>query len=212
ADLMKIVSDFSIPDGAVVADVTYGLGNFWKLTDTSRFNLLKSDKKAKKKEERHDFRNLPYATGSIDVVVLDPPFAHNGSTHITKKRYNNSTVSGKMGHDAILRLYRDGMVEAVRILKPDGGLLMVKCMDEIESDIQRRTHIELYLLALQLGLYDRDQFILHRKSPPPVCSRWKKQRHARKNHSFLLVLETREKSKRSRSRPACLHLPGIVIP
>jgi hypothetical protein len=35
-----------------------------------------------------------------------------------------------MGHDAIVALYKEGMTEAKRVLK-DGGLLFVKCQDEI---------------------------------------------------------------------------------
>ena len=76
------------------------------------------------------------------------------------------------------------MAEAKRILKP-GGTLWVKCADEIESCRQRRGHIEVFQVAQDLGLEDLDFFILMQETPPATNGR--RQRHARKNCSFLWV-------------------------
>src|SRR6516225_1488775 len=43
ADLLVDVARLYIPDGALVADVTWGHGIFWQKTDTSRFTLVGSD-------------------------------------------------------------------------------------------------------------------------------------------------------------------------
>jgi hypothetical protein len=80
------------------------------------------------------------------------------------------------------------MVEAVRVLKP-GGRLFVKCKDEVESGVQRWSHVELHHIATaELSLYPRDLFVLVPSSRSP-SARWPSQRHARKNHSFLWVFE-----------------------
>jgi ubiquinone/menaquinone biosynthesis C-methylase UbiE len=77
------------------------------------------------------------------------------------------------------------MTEAYRVLKP-GGLLWVKCQDEIESGRQRWTHMELQARAVALGFVDRDMALLIQKAAP---LQFKRQLHLRKNHSYLLILE-----------------------
>ncbi len=73
----------------------------------------------------------------------------------------------------------------MRILKP-GGLLLVKCQDEIESARQRMSHIEIHDIAVhELGLTVKDLFVVTPKTKPVV--QFKRQRHARKNHSYLWV-------------------------
>jgi hypothetical protein len=153
ADIISEAASLYIDDGMVVADVTYGSGVFWRKTGTPRFTLLKSDI-----SDRVDFRHLPYENQSIDVVVLDPPYIHDAATHMTSDLYNSETTRG-MNHDGIMNLYFQLMIESVRVLKP-GGQLWVKCKDEIESGIQRWSHIEIFTKAEQLGLYARDLFIL----------------------------------------------------
>jgi hypothetical protein len=209
--LIRDVSELYIPDGAVVADVTYGLGVFWRRTDTSRFWLRPTDLLTVPEEDRHDFRNLPYAAGSIDIVVIDPPYQHHPNEHqVTNDRYNNFATTEKMNHRDILRLYYDGMVEAKRVLKPKGGLLFVKCKDEIESSWQCWSHIELYEYGVELGLYARDLFVLVPTSRM-ISARWARQLHARKNHSYLWVFETGKKPKRSRSHSTCSHPPSSEV-
>jgi len=86
------------------------------------------------------------------------------------------------------------MIEAARVLQP-GGLLLVKCKDEIESSKQRRSHIELYSLALdELRFTDEALFILKQKNNPIV--QHKRQLHPRKNCSYLWVFRKNEKTKR----------------
>ncbi|MFC1600832.1 hypothetical protein ACFL34_00590 [Candidatus Sumerlaeota bacterium] len=90
-----------------------------------------------------------------------------------------------MYHSEIMQLYRDGMAEAKRILM-GGGLLMVKCQDEVESSSQRRSHIEIHAMATaELGLKDEDLFLLVQPLVPTI--QFKEQQHARNNNSFLWV-------------------------
>jgi len=85
----------------------------------------------------------------------------------------------------ILNLFQEGLEECARVLRL-GGLLLVKCCDESSDGRQRMTHIEVYNMALELGLVAKDMFVLHRVTEPVVCGR---QRVARKNHSHLWVFE-----------------------
>jgi len=181
-DLIKVVAGLYLVDNMRIADVTYGKGVFWRQVDLKRFKFCPSDIKTCK--DKYDFRDLPYRSRSFDCVVLDPPYCHNPGSLIVDANYRNAETTKGMYHDDIIQLYRDGMIEACRILK-EGGMLWVKCKDEVESGYQRWSHIELYLIAIELGLYAKDLFVLT-PSNKPVIQR-KNQKHARKNHSYLFV-------------------------
>jgi hypothetical protein len=187
ADLIAAVARLYVPDGAIVADVTWGQGVFWKrFNGHRRFTLVGSDL-------RHmtganlvaDFRQLPYADASLDVVVLDPPYRHTGPNHdYLDHRYGGSTTTPNFRHADIIALYRSGMTEAKRVLR-HSGTLWVKCQDEIESGQQRRSFIKIYNDAIALGFHDEDHFIV---IPNAITTRrWLHQKHALKSHSYIWV-------------------------
>jgi hypothetical protein len=197
AELIAVVCTIYVANGMRVADVTFGMGVFWTKTDTSRFELLATDIRVMPNCRQADCRQLPYADGSIDVVVLDPPYIHNPSKHQkTDARYGNAETTKGLNHAGIIRLYADGIQEAARVLKA-GGQLWVKCKDEIESGKQRWSHIELYHIAIGLGFYAQDLCVPVPTSRPP-CNRWKRQLHARKVHSYLWVFNCRRRRQRRR--------------
>ena len=129
AHLIAHAARLYIADGATVADVTFGKGVFWKRTETSRFTLLASDMQTCP-DAPYDFRQLPYADGTIDVVVCDPPYMHNAGVHVYDHQYQIGPTTAGLSHDEVMRLYQDGMREARRVLKPSGGQLWVKCKIE----------------------------------------------------------------------------------
>lgn len=198
ADLIAEVARLYIADGAEVADVTWGKGAFWSKASNGRFKVKGSDVSpnigGKDGIVLADFRSLPYEDASFDVVVLDPPYVHNPGKHMTDSRYNNAETTGGMSHNDIRELYRDGMREALRVLKP-GGRLLVKGKDEIESGRQCWSQTELLLDAQSMGLYGRDLFVLVPSSRTSM-QRWSVQKHARKVHSFLWIFENPAKTHR----------------
>ena len=68
----------------------------------------------------------------------------------------------------------------------DGGILIVKCQDEVSANRQHLTHVEIINEYAAIGFHAKDLFVLVRTNRPGV-SRMKKQVHARKNHSYFLV-------------------------
>lgn len=197
ADLIAAVAELYIADNAIVIDVTYGRGTFWKKAglDDPKFELWPSDISPQiktcpyscKQVRKIDFRDLPYGDTSIDVVVLDPPYVHNPGNHVTGSRYNNAATTAGMYNADIMELYEAGMYEAHRVLRT-GGRLLVKCKDEVESGVQRWSHVRILEIGHEVGFASRDLFVLL-PSSRTTPNRWKRQIHARKNHSFLWVFE-----------------------
>jgi tRNA G10 N-methylase Trm11 len=203
ADLFPKVLDLHVPTGSEVADVTYGKGVFWKNVPNDAYNLHASDIDPDKSRDFNrgvDCRDLPYEDNTFDCVVLDPPYAEGwfrrnkdhlagGGTHSSfRDAYSNGeayTGGGKY-HQAVLDLYFDGGVEAKRVLKDDGTLL-VKTQDEVSANTQELTHVQIInFYERELGLYTKDLFVLIRSNTPHQTG-MHNQVHARKNHSYLLV-------------------------
>ena len=192
--VFPLILDLHVPPGSKIADVTYGTGIFWKKIDQSKYQLFPTDL-----QTGVDCRKLPYKNGSIDCVVLDPPYmeglfrrdtshlAGAGTYAAFRQTYSNGehTPEGPKYHQAVLDLYFKAGKEAYRVLR-DCGVLIVKCQDEVSANTQHLTHVEIIQEYQSLGFFTKDLFIVVRPNRPAV-SRIKKQEHARKNHSYFLV-------------------------
>ena len=189
------ILELYVAAGSTVADVTYGKGVFWRSVPGDRYRLLATDL-----QTGVDCRDLPYEDGEIDCVVFDPPYMHTPggtahSTHRPFERYyrNNDTGNRTKAkyHEAVLALYEDGGKEAYRVLRPR-GVMIVKCQDEVCSNRQRFTHVEIIQAYQELGFAAEDLFVVVRNNRPGV-SRAVRQVHARKNHSYFLVFWKRDR-------------------
>lgn len=196
-ELFPQVLGLYVTTGSVVADITYGNGVFWNRVDKTMYDVLATDLAT-----GTDCRRLPYASGTIDCVVFDPPYMHTpgGSAHVGHQNYeqyyrNNGASNGTAKyHEAVLDLYFSTANEVNRVLRP-GGTFIVKCQDEVCANEQRLTHVEIINHYATLGFVAEDLFVLMRTNRPGV-SRMVRQVHARKNHSYLLVFWKRPGRKR----------------
>lgn len=123
AEVFPQILRLHVPRGATVADVTYGTGIFWRSVPPSEYDLRATDI-----QTGTDCRALPYADGSIDCVVLDPPYMEGlfrrdrdhlagSGTHIAFRRTysdGSATSGGPKYHDAVLDLYFRAGAEAAR--------------------------------------------------------------------------------------------------
>jgi hypothetical protein len=191
SDLFPKILEFYVPEGSIIADVTFNKGTFWRDVDTSKYDLRATDITPSDTDPLGtDFRHLPYPDHSIDALVLDPPYMHTGSSvHAgLQKSYNNASTAA-LDHTGIIRLYAGGIIEAARVLKKKTGIIIIKCQDEIESKKQYWSHIEISQLLTLFGFDVKDLFVLQRTNPP--MQRQEKQFHARKSHSYFLVARFR---------------------
>ena len=206
ADLFPRILALHVPNGAIIADVTYGGGVFWKNVPDGKYRLKATDIST-----GVDCRCLPYDDASLDCVVLDPPYMEGffrrkdkqkagSGTHAAFRNYYSNGDERPEGsakwHQAVSDLYFKAGKEAHRVLK-DFGVLIVKCQDEVSANQQWLTHVEIFNEYISLGFYCKDLFVVVRNNRP-VIARLKKQVHARKNHSYFMIFVKRPPGKNSR--------------
>jgi SAM-dependent methyltransferase len=185
ADLIVAVRDLGyLSDDMVILDPTYGLGVFWR--EWRPVSLYGSDIDPAKclDEEAADFTDLPWADGSFDAVVFDPPYKLNGTP--------TEEVDGRYGvhvpatwQERMDLCYR-GIDECFRVLKP-GGYLLVKAMDQVVSGKKVWQTIEFANRATVNGHRLVDQ--LHMLTSPRPQPPGRRQVHSRGNYSTLLVFK-----------------------
>lgn len=155
-----------------ILDVTYGRGIWWYRWKPKPPGVLIGHSRAG--APTFDFRDLPYYSEQFDAVAFDPPYKLNGTDKDgTGWRYG---VDEKGSIEARHQLIRDGMTEATRMLIPThlkvpGGILMVKCQDQVCSgEMQWQTQMVVDH-AESLGLRWVDEF-LHLGGGRPQPERW----------------------------------------
>jgi hypothetical protein len=206
-ELFQKILDLHVPKGSKIADVTFGTGVFWKKVCRSDYKLIASDLKT-----GVDCRMLPYEREKFDALVLDPPYMEGllrdsddnragGGTHKAFREYYSNGKGHKSTelkyHARVIDLYMKAALEAKRVLKPK-GILIIKCQDEVSANRQKLTHVELIYGLEQLGFYCKDLFVLTRHNKP-VVTRLLKQEHARKNHSYFLIFIKQSRGKLAHS-------------
>lgn len=194
ADLFPLALEMYLKQGARVADVTFGNGVFWRGVHPQMYNLVASDIQdglvapapwyGLPIQGGVDFRRLPYENESFDGMVFDPPYMNGGKgvKESINKCYNNT---GNMCHENVMALYLAGMLEARRILRRR-GILFIKCQPAVADHKQHMTHAQIMTVAPMIGFSVEDEFVLRQTTVPLM--RHETQQHARKNHSYLLVL------------------------
>lgn len=98
AELFPKILALHVPKGSTVADVTWGKGVFWADVPTTWYRVFATDLKT-----GTDCRNLPYADGSIDALVLDPPYMEG------LFRKSTDHMAGGGSHAAFRENYSNGL-------------------------------------------------------------------------------------------------------
>jgi tRNA G10 N-methylase Trm11 len=118
--------------------------------------------------------------------VADPPY---GSLSTTARGdrvagfYNCDKFTGEAG----LRLLYAGIIrEAYRVLRKK-GILILKCQDFVNNGKQNLIHVDLVNACVWAGFAVEDLFVPVRMSTP-MMRHSGLQKHARKNHSFFLIM------------------------
>ncbi|KKN54352.1 hypothetical protein LCGC14_0593300 [marine sediment metagenome] len=198
-----------VPPPARVLDMTYGNGVFWKQVDHTishgaflpnpegeNYSLWPNDLDPERGLFSFDLTDLPDAwEGMFDAVILDPPYLLIGGIRTLKdsidRGYKNresdkKSKSGKIG--AVERLYGGGIIQAYKVLKRS-GILIIKCMDQVRGGQQQWLSHDIMDMCRIFGFRNEDQLVFVNKNKPTM--RHDTQKHARHNHSYWLVAKKR---------------------
>lgn len=181
--LLAAAAQLWIGPNDVVIDVTYGKGNFW--TRYRPEHLITHDLAI----DGVDFRQLPEADASVDVVIFDPPYIVTGeATQPSPQQLHDAygLIGGNYSIPDLKELFAAGMKEGTRVLKPKGRLF-VKCMDFVTSGRLVLGHHHVVSTGLALGLEQVDEFIHNSGVGPQPEGR--RQVHSRRAHSFLCIFQ-----------------------
>lgn len=191
-DLIADVARLHLTDDMVTLDATYGRGIWWQQWRPHRLHTLDLVTDA---EVRGDFRCLPFADDTFDLVAYDPPYAaHGGRATSTTKDYNEryGRHLAPMSAAGTQQLIDDGLTEALRVTRP-GGLVLVKCASYVWSGKLWPGRQLTASHAFAAGAAIVDEFThVGRIRPQPPRTRADgqpvRQHHARQNTSTLYVL------------------------
>jgi len=173
-------------------DLTYSIGNFYKK------GLPKPRYKFDKFPQRKDVikataDNIPLENESCKIVMFDPPFVIAGETY--KDNDEGSSIISKRFEGFkdfadLKTMYESALKEIYKVMN-DKGLLIFKCQDIVSSGKNHFSHCLIMNIALEIGYYPKDLFLLLAKNRINAFNgeKWKNQYHARKYHSYFWVFE-----------------------
>lgn len=183
AELIEDVARLGYLDGRVL-DPTYGLGVFWQRWRPEHLEGSDLDPAKSPTGESVNFTDLPWPDATFDSVAFDPPYKLNGTPdEAVDHRYGVHVYTDWKDR---LELIRQGITECARVLRP-GGYLLLKCQDQVCSGKVRWQTRLFPDHAETVGLTLVDRFDLITSGRPQPAGR--RQLHARRNSSSLLILE-----------------------
>lgn len=177
-----------IGDRDLVLDATYGKGTWWNVWRPDHLTGCDIDPAKSPVGYSVDFTALPFDDGMFTVVAFDPPYKLNGTpTHEVDERYG--VAGAYTSRDARHELMLAGASECARVLGV-GGRLLWKCQDQVNGGHVRWQTDMATAHAGELGLVKIDALLMLGGRAQPEGRR---QVHARRNYSTLLVFEKRSR-------------------
>ena len=171
-------------------DCTYSKGSFWKnlpqpkhKTDLIPFNdtVLQANSE-----------NLPFDDMSMKYIMYDPPFIISGKTYKDNKEGSSiiaKRFEGYFTYQDLKQNYYNTLKELYRVCD-NNGIVVMKSQDTVSGGKNHFTHVMVVNMAIELGFYPKDLFILVAKNRlNSFGGKWTKQEHARKHHSYFLIFQ-----------------------
>ena len=182
-DMLKDIVSLHLKTDTFDLDPCFGNGGFYKVLPKPK--LCFDISPVSQEVQSSDCTSLPLPDESIGSIIFDPPFICGHKTDEGKAGIIKSRFSSFRKVNELWAFYYLSMKEFFRVLKDD-GCLVFKCQDTVEDHKNHFTHCEIMSMALDIGLYPKDLFVLGAKHRLPRANQ-SKQEHARKFHCFFWV-------------------------
>ncbi len=191
-ELIRNIIDLHVPDGLIELDPTYSKGNFYNKSGIDepmeKFDLYPQTDCTL----QANANDLPHFDNSIASIMFDPPFivghTKGKPTGIIGERFHGFRYISDLWE-----WYSECLLEFHRILAPE-GVLIFKCQDTVSSGKQWFSHNYIMNEAERIGFYNKDLFVLLAKNRI-IGHNHANQKHARKFHSYFIVLTKAKKNK-----------------
>lgn len=183
--------DFYVSPGAVVVDVTANHRRMWEgVTWTGPVTWCDVDPGVAP-DVIADFRSLPFAAASVDVLVFDPPHlpAAGGSPAAMPQMKVDYGLTGAPKADNVASYFRPFLREALRVLRPD-GVIFAKLKDYVHNHRYQWMLVEWVLAVRDTeGLTACDLIVKRDPCGGNLKSgRWVRAHHVRNAHCWWAVV------------------------
>lgn len=165
-------------------DPCFSKGSFYKNIEEPKYKFDKVP--VRNDVKQNDLLNgLPFEDKSVKSIIFDPPFmfGKHGKTDSNKMTKRFTMFDTWIDLE---QMYKNSLIEFYRVLKK-GGIVAFKCQDYTDSKTTL-THCFVNNWALEIGYKTEDLFILV-WTAGRIWNSKLTQRHARKYHSYWMVLK-----------------------
>lgn len=189
-EVLRLMLNFYAQPEAKVLDVTANERRMWRGVNWPSVTYADIDP-AMKPDIVADFRALPVADNSFDVLVFDPP--HLPSAAASKESDQRFAGNYGLGHapkaDNISSYFPPFLAEATRVLKPE-GMIFAKLKDFVHNHAYQWTLTDFVAaVRMQPGLTACDLIVKRDPSAGSMkSSKWQKAHHARNAHCWWVVV------------------------
>jgi hypothetical protein len=193
AQSMVDIAQIHFPKNPLVLDLTFGRGAFWRAYRPQR--LVTADRLPLKGVQivLDATWALPFPVfpnSIFDIVVIDPPYLRGADSEKSKIHPNLNACYQNNAPTSRPRSYHPGewrrmmeqyyaFLQNASMVVKKNGLLVVKCMDDKENWVIRDLLIPTNLKLISIHVVTT--------TAQPMM-RHDFQLHARKNHSYFLIL------------------------
>lgn len=194
-EVLTTMLRFYAKSGAEVLDVTANKRRMWNgVIHNSRVTYADIDAEMKP-DIIADFRNLPCAPNSYDVVIFDPPHLPVAASSLKSdkefgRRYG---LSYSPKGDNIKEYFPPFLREAERVLRPE-GLIFAKLKDFVHNHAYQWMLTDfITAVRAQAGLTPCDLIV--KKDPSAgkmMSSKWQKAHHVRNAHCWWVIVRKGE--------------------
>jgi hypothetical protein len=190
APLLDAMFDFYQPTAVRVIDVCCNARRMWKGSKWGQRVAYYDADSGQKPDVVTEWSALPDASGSVDVLVYDPP--HMPIASASAKSFDQYVENYGLGRsvkgDNIAQMHAPFLAEAKRVLRYD-GLIFAKIKDYVHNH-RYQWNLEHFNAAVRAaGMTPCDLIIKRDPCGGNLKSgRWKKAHHARNSHCYWVVV------------------------